>query len=61
MLYIMNRKKVNPFAHKTRRYRWVYDLDHILHELVFLDTAPYNPRIISIPTDYHGLEEVFFV
>ena len=57
----MNRKKVNPFAHKTRRYRGVYDLDHILHELVFLDTKPYSPRKISIPTDYDGLEEVFFV
>lgn len=53
-------QKVNKFAHKTRRYYWVYDLDSVIHELVFLDTKPYNPRIVTIPTKYEGLEEVIF-
>jgi hypothetical protein len=53
-------RKVNKFAHKTRRYYWVYDLDSVIHELVFWDKEPYNPRIITIPTEYEGLEEVIF-
>ena len=56
----MNRKKVNPFAHKTRRYRWVYDLDNIIHELIFLDPTPYNPRIITFDSEYEGLVEIHF-
>ena len=53
-------QKVNPYAHKTRRYYWVYDLDSVIHELVFLKDEPYNPRIVTIPTKYEGLEEVIF-
>jgi hypothetical protein len=55
-----NVKKPNPYAHKTRRYYWVYDADSILHELVFWNKEPYNPRIVTIPTKYEGLEEVIF-
>lgn len=54
-------RKVNRFAHKTRRYYWVYDLDAVIHELIFLDPEPYNPRIVTIPTKYEDLEEVFLL
>ena len=53
-------KKINRFAHKTRRYYWVYDLDSVIHELLFLDPTPYNPRVITYDSEYEGLVEIHF-
>lgn len=58
----MNRKKINPYAHKTRRYYWVYDLDSVMHELVFWDKEQYNPeKKLVASTEYKGLVEVLFL
>ncbi len=55
-------KKPNPYAHKTRRYYWVYDADMVMHELVFWHKEPYNPETkLVASTKYEGLEELLFL